>query len=350
LYPLPNWRSPLRKDLERLTQEVLEAKEKLVGLRKGTLVDDAFERVGYLTAKNFKVLNYPRDPLVAFNPSAVVKDGRVFMFTRFIFDYYGYVSSIGLSTFELEKLENACCLNLSARLVIYPTTVHEVKRGAEDPRAHLYGDGFLVFYTAVGLKDGDLWPKQGVAVLDENGEVVEKSVLRLGDVFPPSWKNTTMIRPEGRGLVILTRPWIEGHEVIWRATVDAEEWVVDPSTMRVTLVPERFELKVGVSTTPVKIGSDEYLIGWHAIMKDDLSYRNGLAVVNGDGELLGISEYLLYPKYIEELYGDRPMVIYGCGLVKHKEYIYWIGGVADYGIGIYRAPLDKVMEHIKWLR
>jgi len=349
---LPYWGAepPLRQKLEKLIQKVLEAEKSLQNVRRGKTIKGVFERLGYLTADNFMIVNYPRKPLVAFNPSAVKKDKDLYLFPRFVFDYYDYVSSIGLSKLSVEELEKLCCTKLSAKLVIYPTSIHEIKRGAEDPRAHEYREGFLVFYTAVGLRDGDLWPKQGVAVLDEQGNVKEKGVLRLDDFFPPSWKNTTMVEDRGKSMTILTRPLIEGHEVIWRAELERNEWIVSSDTMDVVLVPEKFEMKVGVSTTPVKLGSDEYLVGWHAIMKEDLSYRNGLAVVNREGELLGITEYLLYPETVEELYGDRPMVIYGCGLVHQGEYLYWIGGVADYGIGVYRTTIDKVMEHMKWLR
>ncbi len=340
----------MRSTIEALVEKALKAERELSGTREGKLVEGVFERLGYLTAEHFHVTNYPRKPLVAFNPSAVLEDDTLKLFVRFVFDYYDYVSSIGVSEVKVDKLERLCCSKLNARLVIYPTTVHEIKRGAEDPRAHKFRDGYLIFYTAVGLRDGDLWPKQGFALLDKNMNVTKKGVLRLGGKFPPSWKNTTMIKDFGREISVLTRPWIEGHEVAWRAKVNIDTWEVDPESMDVVMVPESFEIKVGISTTPVKIGSDEYLVGWHGIMKNDMSYRNGIMVVNGEGEVLGVSEYLLFPQTIEELYGDRPMVIYGCGLVRYKEYIYWIGGIADYGIGVYRAELEELMEHVKWLR
>jgi len=335
---------------EELAERAIEAKKRLSGLRMGKRINGIFERLGYLTADNFVVLNYPRRPLAAFNPSVVLDGDDVYLFPRFIFDYYDYVSSIGLTKLSKERLDKPCCSKLPSKIIIYPTTVHEIKRGAEDPRAHEFRGDFLVFYTAVGVRDDGLWPKQGVAIVSKDGGLVHKGVLRLGGAFPASWKNTTMIKDKGSTLSILTRPLIEGHEVVWRGELSVEEWDVDPASMEVVLVPEKFEIKVGVSTTPVRIGSNEYLIGWHAISKEDLSYRNGLAVVNGEGELLGITEYLLYPQTVEEMYGDRPMVIYGCGLLRVGEFVYWIGGVADYGIGIYKASLDDIMEHVKWLR
>ena len=180
--------------------------------------------------------------------------------------------------------------------------------------------------------------------------VKEKGYLKLGDYVPPAWKNTVVVNNLGNSLVILTRPLIEGHEVVWRGEVERSTWTVDPESMEVSLVAEPFEIKVGISTPPIRLGANELLVGWHAILKDDFSYRNGFAVVTPDGEVIGITEYLLVPSTIEEMYGDRPMVIYGSGLVKKDEFVYWIGGVADYGIGVYRAEIDEVLEHVKWLR
>ncbi len=337
--------------LDLLVEKILRAKKELVGWREGKIINGVFERLGYMTAESFRVVNYPRKPLVAFNPSAVVKGNKLYLFTRFVFDYYDYVSSVGISEIELDAIDELPRMILDSKIVLYPSTKDEIKRGTEDPRAHNLERDFLVFYTAVGLRDGEIWPKQGVAILDGvTFNVKEKGVLKLGDYIPPAWKNTAMINFEGDNLTILTRPLIEGHEVVWRAQLRRSDWTVDPKEMEVAMVSEPFELKVGVSTPPVRLSSNEFLIGWHAIDKEDLSYRNGLAVITPEGEVIGISEYLLSPSTIEEMYGDRPMVIYGCGLIVKDEYIYWIGGVADYGIGVYRAEIDKVLEQIKWLR
>ncbi|UXD22452.1 hypothetical protein IPA_04935 [Ignicoccus pacificus DSM 13166] len=352
-------RMPLRSRIvDELTRKVSKAYEELRGLRRGKFVEGIFERVGYLTAQQIFISNYPRRPLVAFNPSAVIEDDHLHLFVRLVFDYYDYVSSIAYFDLPVSSIEDLPNLELEGRIVVYPTTQHEIKRGAEDPRAHLFDDEFLIFYTAVGLRDGGLWPKQGFTLLDKSTlETKKKGILYLGSstdptikLLLPSWKNTIALWRKGKKLRILTRPFIEGHEVIWRATINAEdEWTVPYELMDVSMVHEDFEIKVGVSTPPVQISANEYLFGWHGI-GEDLIYRNGVAIVNSEGELLGISEYLLWPSTIEELYGDRPMVIYGSGLVKRGDEIFWFGGVADYGIGIYRSTLDKLLETIKWIK
>jgi len=33
-----------------------------------------------------------------------------------------------------------------------------------------------------------------------------------------------------------------------------------------------------------------------------------------------------------------------------KEFIYWIGGISDYAIGIFRTSLDKIFEIVRWIK
>ncbi|ALU12417.1 hypothetical protein EYM_03505 [Ignicoccus islandicus DSM 13165] len=341
---------------ETLVRKILNSYKSLRGIRKKKKVPNVFERIGYVTASQISVTNYPRRPLTAFNPSLISKNNEVHLFIRLIFDYYDYVSSIGYSKIKINEVEALPQLNLNTKLVLYPSTPNEIKRGTEDPRAHEYFNDFLIFYTAVGLRDGSLWPKQGYAIIDSTSlEVTKKGVLYLSDGVSdyqlPSWKNTIALKYSSKTVNILTRPLVAGHEVIWRGVLETDEeaWRLNYKNMDVFMVNESWEVKVGVSTPPVRIGSDEYLIGWHGI-DQNLIYSNGIAVVNSQGELLGISDYLLWPSTIEELYGDRPMVIYGSGLLKRGNEIFWIGGVADYAIGIYKADLDIILENVRWLR
>ena len=55
----------------------------------------------------------------------------------------------------------------------------------------------------------------------------------------------------------------------------------------------------------------------------------------------------MVPKGIEEEYGDRPLVIFGDGLLAYKEKLIWVGGISDYGIGIFMTDLDKALEKIR---
>lgn len=83
-----------------------------------------------------------------------------------------------------------------------------------------------------------------------------------------------------------------------------------------------------------------YLVGWHAVLKD-LTYKNGLALVDGRGRLLGTTNYVLSPKGVIEEYGDRIRVIFGCGLVVYEGRVIWIGGVSDWAIGVLRRVKER---------
>jgi len=342
--------------IDYLMNKIIRGYQQLRGIREGRIERNIFKKVGSLSPIQIKVSNYHRRVISSFNPSAVTDSRNLHLFIRLIFDYYDYVSSVAYTAIPLELIEDLPKMELLTKLIIYPTTPNEIKRGSEDPRAHLFRDDFLIFYTAVGLRDGGLWPKQGFALLDGvTLEVKRKGIMYLKEddklLLLPSWKNTTLLKDDESSLTILTRPFIEGHEIIWNAKAldkDKEKLIVDYKDMEVTMVHEEFEVKVGISTPPVQIELNKYLFGWHGI-RSDMVYLNGLAVVDGKGRLLGVTEYLLEPSTLDELYGDRPMVIYGSGLIKRDDEIFWIGGTADCCIGIYKAKLDEILSIMKWL-
>jgi predicted GH43/DUF377 family glycosyl hydrolase len=43
-------------------------------------------------------------------------------------------------------------------------------------------------------------------------------------------------------------------------------------------------------------------------------------------------------------------VIFGDGLVKYEDYLIWVGGISDYGIGIFISKLEEVLKKLSWLR
>lgn len=149
---------------------------------------------------------------------------------------------------------------------------------------------------------------------------------------------------------MMTRPDFRGIALCWRVEADLKALTMWEETMKPVLAYEGWEHKVGWSTNVLKLSEDEYLVGWHGVLKEDLSYRNGLAIVDRDGDLLAISNYLLAPRGLEESYGDRPLVIFGDGLVKYKDHLIWIGGISDYGIGIFIAELEEALEKLKRIK
>jgi predicted GH43/DUF377 family glycosyl hydrolase len=342
---------------ERLRDNAVKALKEMRGKRSRS-VNDVFERVLYLSPDEVKVRNYlRRRPVSIFNPGAVIEGKELLVFPRVVFDYYWYVSSVGLMKLGEELYESGKHGNsvVDMDIVLYPTEPWEIAKGLEDPRVSRDGENYLVIHTSVSPnKKGGILPLQGYTILDSNLRVTRKGFLRIfenGEEFvPPSFKDSAVIRREsGEETAMLLRPSVGGVEIGWFGLADLTSGRIPRETMRPVLVFEEWEDRVGWSTNTVPISSNEFLVGWHGVSKADIVYRNGVAIVSPDGELLGVSDYLLEPKGINEFYGDRPGVIFGCGLLRIKDWVYWVGGISDYAIGIFRASIDEVMSRVKWL-
>jgi predicted GH43/DUF377 family glycosyl hydrolase len=362
---------------QRLREKAKRALRERQGLRAAK-TDDIFTRRCLIGPDDLLVENYPRKrPLAAFNPGAVLVREKVYIFPRLIFDYYSYTSSVGVFEVPVEELlAGEVKSPLSTKIILWPEKVWEAVKGCEDPRVCPARAGFHVLYTGVGKheEDGKEVHKSvlGFAELGEDFSVRRKGFFSVagseGD-FVPGNKDSALIEIRGDRATMLTRPsfWelpdarleplfslleLEPPkrylpDMCWRAEADLEKLAIPEETLEPILAPEPWEYKVGWSTNAVQLSEDEYLVGWHGVLKEDLSYRDGLALVNRNGELLAISDYLLAPKGLCEEYGDRALVIFGDGLLLYKETLIWIGGVSDYSIGVFTAELNDVLPMLR---
>uniref|UniRef100_A0A7C4B9D1 Glycosidase n=1 Tax=Thermofilum pendens TaxID=2269 RepID=A0A7C4B9D1_THEPE len=351
----------LLKPSSPLTAMLIErcqaSRASLTGLRSPT-AEPVFERLALIYPSSIEVENYGRRrPLAAFNPGALLRDGKLLIYPRLVFDYYWYVSSVGLFSIGIEEaLEGDVPERIPTKIILYPTGTGDL-RGCEDPRVQELGGTTYILYTAVAPGERGAEARQAVAVA-ENGSARKIGFFKLrhGERdYKTFWKDSAVIPFNLPRIILLTRPSIplEGGgylEVCWRGEASMSDLSVDSGSMEPILLNEPFEVKVGWSTNALKVSSNEYLVGWHGVGRD-LIYRNGLALVGACGELIGVTNYLLEPRgTVEEFYGDRPGVVFGCGLVKHGEQLLWVGGVSDYAIGIWSAELDKVFEKIRYVR
>lgn len=334
---------------ERLGEKAKEAAEELSGIRDPK-TDDVFTRRYYIAPGDLLIENYLKSkPLAAFNPGALMIDEKLFVFPRLIFDYYSYVSSIGVFVIDIEKvLDGKIEKPLKTRIILWPEEPWEFGNGCEDPRAWLFKDSIYILYTAASKRGG-----QAFAELDLSFEIKKRGIFSIvsgGGRFPQSMKDSAFINLKNDQAIMLARLNLQGMELCWRAELDLRALTIDEKTLKPVLAQEKWEYKVGWSTNAVELSADKYLVGWHGVLKEDDSYRDGLAVVDAKGELLALSNYILAPKGLIESYGDRPLVIFGCGLVKYEEFLIWVGGMSDYSIGIFITELDKALEKLKWIR
>ncbi|MEM0494151.1 MAG: hypothetical protein QXU72_02645 [Thermofilum sp.] len=340
----------------RLREKALAKMRELRGLRSPR-THDVFERLAYVFPSDLAIANYPRKPVAAFNPGAALRGRELLVFPRTIFEYYNYTSSICLFAVDVERLLSGELEKpVSARVVLWPDELWEF-RGCEGARVYAQPDGFLMLYTGFGYHHSasglELKWVQGLAVLDSSLEVLKKGYFRIEGAegsFAPKMKDSAILRLESGEAVLLCRPTLGDVEVCWRGTASLDRLAIEAESMEPVLAHEEWEFKVGWSTNVIQLSSNEYLIGWHGVLKGDYSYREGFALLDGSGELLAVSDYLLTPRGIVEKYGDRPLVIFGDGLILHRGKLLWVGGVSDYAIGFFAAELEKVMEEMRWLR
>ncbi|MBC7099616.1 hypothetical protein H5T52_11000 [Candidatus Bipolaricaulota bacterium] len=364
---------------QRLREKAKRALKERQGLRSPK-THDLFTRRCLIGPEDLLVENYPRKrPLAAFNPGAVLAEEKVYIFPRLIFDYYSYTSSVGVFELPVEGLLSGKAKTpIKTKIVLWPQRVWEAVKGCEDPRVCQAPNGFYMLYTGVGKHEegGKEVHKSvlGFAELDGDFSVRRKGFFSVagseGD-FVPGNKDSAFIELRGARATMLTRPsfWelpdarleplfslleLEPPkrylpDMCWRAEANLKELTIPEDTLEPILAPEPWEYKVGWSTNTVRVSQDEYLVGWHGVLKEDLSYRDGLALVDGEGKLLALSDYLLAPKGLAEEYGDRPLVIFGDGLILYQDHLVWIGGVSDYSIGVFTARLGDVLPMLRRL-
>jgi predicted GH43/DUF377 family glycosyl hydrolase len=308
----------------KLWDKAKRAVKELQGVREPRIERDIFTKRYYISPQDLLITNYPRtQPVAAFNPGALEQDGKLLIFPD-------------------EVLQGRIKKPLETKIVLWPEKIWEFGHGCEDPRVQMVGKSIYMLYT--GAKHYQL-----------RDQVIRKSVLgfaELGRSFNVqrrgyfstideqesavlSNKDSAFIEIDGNNATMLTRPDLQGEALCWRATADLDSLTIKEESMNPVLAPEAWEEKVGWSTNTVKLSTGEYLVGWHAVLKEDLSYKDGLVLVSSEGKLLAISNYLLAPQGLAENYGDRPFVIFGDGLVKYEDYLIWVGGISDYGIGIF---------------
>ncbi len=317
-------------------------------------VNNIFDKRFYISPENLHITNYIRKrPVAAFNPGALLLDKELFIFPRLVFDYYTYNSSIGAFSVNIEDvIDGKIPDSIDTEIILWPDKIWEFGHGAEDPRLWKNEDEIYMVYT-------------GSKHYERDGKLIKKSVLALAEVtrenkkfhtekkgyfkvvtdeegYEPECKDSAFIEPTDNGITMLLRFHTEAPHSCWRGIGNIKDLSIPLESTEPVITPMEWEEKVGWSTNVVKIEENRYLAGWHAVLKEDLSYKNGLALVDRGGSLISITDYVLAPTGLIESYGDRGVVIFGDGLVRYKEHIIWVGGISDYGIGIFITTLDKV--------
>ena len=310
-------------------------------LKRNNTKQSIFECVKILYPSNFNITNYNRKPLAVFNPGATIYDSKLILFPRLIFDYYHYVSSIGYVEIPLGNFPNDIKTPLDTKIIRYPTSIFDIW-GNEDSRVY---KNWLLWVQLGKNKETNFaggtidFKKQNIIneikfSFKRNHHLLENE--EIGRDFAILNYSHMLCRPERNIKYCGITTW----------DINKQCGYLNWNDLRFLLKAEDWEEKVGWSTNSLEIANDLNIVGWHAINRKDYRYYNGLAIIDNDGELCGISDYVLYPGGIEQTYGDRTGVVFGCGLLVIDKSLYWIGGISDYAIGIFRCPFNTIMDNI----
>jgi len=345
--------------VEKLVSKIRQFSSRYRGVRKPVFEEGIFKNIVYITPEDVEIDHIIKKPVSIFNPGAVLINDEVFVFPRIIPGYFWYASAIGFFNVKIEDLLNASLKKpIRVSIALYPKNPWDIG-GCEDARAHLVNnDSIYILYTGIvpGIRKFHVYGGRSIqcfAEIDRALRVKRSGFLsiRFGEekYLPADWRDSAFVKSIGKEWSFLTRIAVRNYQVCWRSILDLETLTIDADTLEPALINESWEQKVGWSTNAVEIGKGEYLVGWHGVQNIDKRYFNGLAIVDEEGRVLALTNYLLGPTRIEEYYGDRPGVVFGDGLLKYGDLVVWIGGAADQVIGVYVAELNRILEKMIWI-
>ena len=298
-----------------------------------------FKLENLLVPEQFEILNYPRKPIAVFNPGAFLTyDNKLILFPRLVFDDRFYISSIGMSDLlDLNYLNNNSKINID--LLKYPTESKDFL-GLEDSR--VTQDGKQIVWVALNKEhmgcsvSGDLNIK--------SKKITNIRYFKLEDSIILSGRDAAFINEN----YLVFRPEYNVKYSFSSLFEKTDNVLLIKDKLKTVLVAQEWEEKIGFSTNFLKIKSNEFLVGYHALRKSSWGYESGFIMLDKEGNLLGHTNYLLHAEK-ELSYGNRINTLFGCGLIKLNNKIWWIGGVGDWAIALYSCNLKEILEHINYI-
>jgi predicted GH43/DUF377 family glycosyl hydrolase len=324
--------------------------------------DDIVRRLGVITADRVHLRRYPiSNPVTIFNPAMLIENSIATIYARIILGYYSYTSAVAEIKIPLEELYDLTLGNYTAEITVYPDNKFDIY-GVEDPRAfEIKGMKFMIYcgrtvayfnpairtertLPVTAVFDGEAWRKIFVFRMPSG---VRESVISDKDAFIVESKEGFKLfhRPhmknenEGFHLCISEIP----NDILSMVQHSEMKEIVVRNTTSV-LEPEKFEMKLGWSTPPVRVGKELLLI-LHALDKEGVCYRAFALLMNEEMEITAVTpHYIMEPKERYETFGDRPYVVFPCGAQIVDDRLLISYGAADFAVGIGEVDLSELMS------
>jgi beta-1,2-mannosidase len=277
-----------------------------------------------------------------FNPTAVVKDGKIHMLYR-AEDNTGIGEWNGTSRIGLAISEDGVHFHRNPEPVLVPTESYEFPGGCEDPRVTQIGDTYYLTYTAFDGKSAYLclatskdlysWERHGI-LFPEWTEGSDKVWSKSGAILPQ--------KINGKYIMYF------GDTNIWLAySEDLIHWTpVHQPVLTPSEDPQAFDSAL-IEPGPQPILTEEgILLIYNAARKiaepDDpsfgkLRYSAGQVLLSKEDPtkvLKRTTEPFFTPGTRDEVFGQVDNVVFVEGLVEYHGAFYLYYGMADSKIGV----------------
>lgn len=334
---------------------------------------DIADRIGVVNSERIFLKNFPqKNPVTVFNPTLLVRGTVVHVYFRLILGYYKYVSAIARLDLSLEDFEQEYISfgHYPAELVIWPSTSQDIW-GAEDPRVHYLNDKYVMTYTGRTYFYFSNVPTERtvpvVAITDDPYAFWDKVAWLT---LPPDLRRKsiankdTVLLDGGDKIFVLHRPHLEdlppslwvgeiSKDSLFGENVELHNELIENN--RIVMLPAEFEKGLGWGAPPVRVGDDdEYLLIIHARCIDE-AYRAAALLMKRDGDFLEIAGvtpyYIMEPKAMYEMVGDRPLVVFPCGAQRIDPNRLLISyGAADSFLAFAYLNINDILSEMKSIK
>ncbi|HEC96467.1 MAG TPA: glycosidase [Euryarchaeota archaeon] len=339
------------------------------------ITKDMVKRIGVLSPMRIRIRNYLVDtPITAFNPAMYIKDPYIYVFPRAILGYFMYVSGILRLEIPIDDLFEGILTyaDYGADIVIYPTTRYDLW-GTEDPRITKIEGRVYMTYVGRGINyfNPSVRYERTLPIVAETidkrlSQWIKRAVLVLENRFRRSLvsdKDAFVVETSTDDLLVFHRPhMMDENYYLTISRINKNELleIKNPSEIReievkdtkVILEPAPFEKKLGWAAPPIEIERDTFLTIIHGIDKEIEAYKVFAAIIKYEKEVGPYIKaltpyYIMEPKLLYEVFGDRPYVAFPCGMsLIDDDRILISYGAADYTIAFGELSLDAILSEL----
>ncbi len=336
---------------------------------------DMIKRIGVLSPTRIRIRNYLVDtPITVFNPAMYIADPYIYVFPRAILGYFMYVSGILRLEIPIDDIfEGILTLaDYGADIVIYPTNRYDLW-GTEDPRiSEIEGRIYMTYvgrginYFNPSIRYERTLPIVAEAIDKRLSQWIKRAVLVLEKRFRRSLisdKDAFVVDTSTDEVLVFHRPHMMDENYYLTISRIKKKDLLEiktPGTMReielkdtkIVLEPASFEIKLGWAAPPIEIERDTFLTIIHGIDRDIEAYKVFAAIIKYEKDVGAYIKaltpyYIMEPKLLYEVFGDRPYVAFPCGMsLLDNEKIIISYGAADYTIAFGEVSLDAILSEL----